>query len=401
MRERYLTISKMTGPDSPSKVAIKEAYDEALETHKQTTVTTAMTDAKNNADVTKALIRAEVPASVVDTLEKEADNADLNAALTEAKKNPEIAQKLAKKLVQAKGDDDVAAAIQGAKTEAALVTVKDPVERERIVEEATIIEVKIRTDLKARKLNEEAEIAFENAETTEAIDLIQTQLDAKAAALEAAEQAELKTREAASKVKMEAKAAEQKAAIAMRVADTKLRGRYFKVIRISWLRVRKISYEVGYSLTQARGDKEIAKALITSTTQSAAALTWINTETTGLKTTLATSGASEKVQQWVRTQTDKAKDSTKDSLTGISIFADMANAKIVAVNEITALKKASSKTLYQSKTKAAVDAAIADAAAKTAKTTATLTTALDAGIAKGKTLPGKMPKQPFNAKNAD
>jgi hypothetical protein len=190
MRERYLTISKMTGPDSPSKVAIKKAYDEALDTHKQTTVTAAMTDATTNADVTKALVRAEVPAAVVDTLQKEASNADLNEALTEAK-NPEIAQKLAKKLVQAKGDDDVADAIQGAKTEAALVTVKDPVERERLVEEATIVVCKIRTDLKARKLNEEAEEAFENAETTEAIDLIQTQLDAKAAALEATEQAEL------------------------------------------------------------------------------------------------------------------------------------------------------------------------------------------------------------------
>jgi hypothetical protein len=106
------------------------------------------------------------------------------------------------------------------------------------------------------------------------------------------------------------------------------------------------------------------------------------------------------VQQWVRLEADKAKDTVKDSLTGVSIFASMANAKIVAANEITALKKASSKTLYQSKTKAAVDAAIKNAAAKTAKTTATLTAALDAGIAKGKTLPGKMPKQPFNAKNA-
>ena len=245
MRERYLTISKMTGPDSPSKVAIKEAYDEALETHKQTTVTTAMTDATTNADVTKALIRAEVPAAVVDTLEKEADNADLNEALTEAKRNPEIAQKLAKKLVQAKGDDDVADAIQGAKTKAALVTVTDPVERERLVEEATIVVCKIRTDLKARKLNEEAEIAFENAETTEAIDLIQTELDAKAAALEATEQAELVTREAASTADMAAKAVEQKIAIAMRVADTKLRGEYFKVVQTSALNVRKIGYEVG------------------------------------------------------------------------------------------------------------------------------------------------------------
>jgi hypothetical protein len=261
MRERYLTISKMTGPDSPSKVAIKKAYDEALDTHKQTTVTAAMTDATTNADVTKALVRAEVPAAVVDTLQKEASNADLNEALTEAKKNPEIAQKLAKKLVQAKGDDDVAEAIQGAKTEAALVTVKDPVERERLVEEATIVVCKIRTDLKARKLNEEAEEAFENAETTEAIDLIQTQLDAKAAALEATEQAELKTREAAAKADMAAKAAEQKAAIAMRVADTKLRGRFFKVVVTSALNVRKIGYEVGASLTQAKGDTQIAKAL--------------------------------------------------------------------------------------------------------------------------------------------
>ena len=50
--------------------------------------------------------------------------------MSRAKKNPEIAQKLAKKLVQAKGDDDVADAIQGAKTKAALVTVTDQVERE-------------------------------------------------------------------------------------------------------------------------------------------------------------------------------------------------------------------------------------------------------------------------------
>lgn len=199
---------------------------------------------------------------------------------------------------------------------------------------------------------------------------------------------------------MAAKAAEQKAAIAMRVADTKLRGRYFKVITISWLNVRKISYEVGARITQARGDKEIAKALEASKTQSAAALTWINTETAGLKTLLATSGASEKVQQWVRTQTVNVQDKVKDSLTGVSIFADMVNAKIVAHTEITILRKVSSKTLYLSKTKDAVDAAIADAAAKTAKTTATLTAALDAGIAKGKTLPGKMPKQPFDAKNA-
>jgi hypothetical protein len=141
------------------------------------------------------------------------------------------------------------------------VTVKDPVERERLVEEATIVVCKIRTDLKARKLNEEAEEAFENAETTEAIDLIQTQLDAKAAALEATEQAELKTREAAAKADMAAKAAEQKAAIAMRVADTKLRGRFFKVVVTSALNVRKIGYEVGASLTQAKGDKQIAKAL--------------------------------------------------------------------------------------------------------------------------------------------
>jgi hypothetical protein len=78
----------------------------------------------------------------------------------------------------------------------------------------------------------------------------------------------------------------------------------------------------------------------------------------------------------------------------------MANAKIVAAKEITTLRKASSKTLYQSKTKDAVDTAITEAASKTATITGTLTAALDAGIAKGKTLPGKMPKQPFNAKNA-
>ena len=117
--------------------------------------------------------------------------------------------------------------------------------RERLVEEATIVVCKIRTDLKARKLNEEAEIAFENAETTEAIDLIQTELDAKAAALEATEQAELITREAASTADMAAKAVEQKIAIAMKVADTKLRGEYFKVVQTSALNVRKICYEVG------------------------------------------------------------------------------------------------------------------------------------------------------------
>jgi hypothetical protein len=396
-----MTISKMTGPDSPSKVAIRKAYTKALEKHKKDTVTTAMKDAKTNADVTKALIRASVPENVVDTLEKEKDNEDLQEALDEAKKNPEIADKLAKKLVTATDDDDVADAIQEAKTEAKLVKTKDPKQRVQLQEEGRIAVCKIRTDIKARKITEDSEKALEDADSEEAIEKAAEALRHRAEALRGQQEVELAERARKAKVDMAKKAAEERKKINMRIADTLLRGRFSRIVKRSNWNVRRIGYQIGRTLGgKVTTPVAIKRALETSLKQSKAAAEWLKNQVGDLKKTLEKSGASEKMQRWVKDGVDKAETQVDDALLGISICAKVTNQRLDTRAATDKVKKEISKKLYLSKTKAAVDEAITEAKTRWAKIYESYSVSMQVVIATGKNLPGERPKTPFGPKNA-
>jgi hypothetical protein len=133
MRDRFMQISKMTGVDSPAKVAIRQNLEEAQKKQKKLIVVGSIKVAKDTKEVAKALTTAGVKKEVAEVMENiEDDNEEVNQVLEQAKQNPEVAEKLSKKLVEAKDENDVAEAIEDAKTEAKLKFTTDPVIRKRI-----------------------------------------------------------------------------------------------------------------------------------------------------------------------------------------------------------------------------------------------------------------------------
>jgi len=168
MRDRFTQISKMTGVDSPAKIAVRKNLVEAQKKQKKLIVEGSFKKAKDTKEVAKALKTAGVKKEVAEVMENiEEDNEEVNQVLEQAKQNPEVAEKLSKKLVEAKDENDVAEAIEDAKTEAKLKFTTDPVVRKKIQEEAKIAVCVFRTDLKSKKEEKKVEKEFEEAETEE------------------------------------------------------------------------------------------------------------------------------------------------------------------------------------------------------------------------------------------
>lgn len=168
MRDRFTQISKMTGVDSPAKVAVRKNLVEAQKKQKKLIVEGSFKKAKDTKEVAKALKTAGVKKEVAEVMENiDEDNEEVNQVLEQAKQNPEVAEKLSKKLVEAEDENDVAEAIEDAKTEAKLKFTTDPVVRKKIQEEAKIAVCVFRTDLKSKKEEKKVEKEFEEAETEE------------------------------------------------------------------------------------------------------------------------------------------------------------------------------------------------------------------------------------------
>lgn len=225
MKDRFTQISKMTGVESPAKVAIAKNLVEAQKKQKKIIVVTSIKKAKDTKEVAKALTTAGVKKEVAEVMENiEEDNEEVNQVLENAKQNPEVAEKLSQKLVEAEDENDVAEAIEDAKTEAKLKFTTDPVIRKKITEEAKIAVVVFRTDLKSKKEEKKVVKEFEEAETEEQIEKIYQKNEQKANTLEGAEVVDLRERAFKSKLDLKKKMEEYKKKINQRINDMRLKG---------------------------------------------------------------------------------------------------------------------------------------------------------------------------------
>jgi len=167
MRDKYMTIAKMTGYNSPAKVAVRKDLEEAQANQKKMIVVGSVKVAVRPKEVAKALANAGVKKEVVEVLEEQDDNEDLTEVIKDVKADPEVQEKLSEKLVKAKDEDEVAEAIEEAKTEIAVKKEKDPVKIKLIKTEAKIAVCTWRTEIKAKKIEKEVEKKYEEAETEE------------------------------------------------------------------------------------------------------------------------------------------------------------------------------------------------------------------------------------------
>lgn len=407
----------MTGPDSPAKVAIRKALEKAKEKQKKLIIVGAIKAVKKDIDastgketanvsqetykaVAAALTTAGVKKEVAEVLEREGDNEDVAEVLHAASSNPEVAETFSKKLVEAKDENDVAEAIEGAKAEVQLAIFKDPVQRKRIVEEAKIAVCKVRTDLKAKKAEQEAEKEFDEAESEEQIEKIYEKNENKASELEGGEVVAVRERAYKSKVDVKAKMEEYRKKIQQRVADMRLRGLLWRIVMRSKVATKRLSWQVGRTLQSVRSDAQAAIALAAAKKRGEATIVFLKKQIADFKLKVPKSGASEKMQKWAIANVDKGLKNVEDINRGIQIFNNIARSKIEATKAIFAKRKDLSKKLYLAKTKEDVDTILNEGTTRYTTIKVKLEKDVQGQIDKGKDLKGVMPKEEFSVKNA-